>query len=117
MTRRGVHRLECGCGAVIYSTVPNLERHGLPACPCGRPFVPESVELAEHLGVSDCDAVREFQAEMARVWHGQAPHAHKGRDMRDPSAIAFERVESRRREMARNRRLAALKPAAEALPF
>lgn len=117
MTRRGVHRLECACGAIVYSTVPNLERHGLPACACGERFTPESVELAEALGVIDCAAVSEYAAELRKVQHGQAPHGIKGRELRPAESVAFERVESRRREMARNRRLGALRPASDPIPF
>lgn len=117
MSRRGVHRLECGCGATLYSTVPNLERHGIPACACGGTFAPESVELAEALGVRDCAAVAEYVAELRKVQHGQAPHGLKGRALRPAESVAFERVERRRRELARERRLMALRPAPEPMPF
>lgn len=122
MTRRGVHRLECAaCGAIVYSTVPTLESKGLPLCDGGGQhaptrFDPESVELAEHLGVH-APAVDEYVAELRKVQHGQAPHGLKGRELRPAESVAFERVERRRREMARARRLDALKPAADPIPF
>jgi hypothetical protein len=79
--------------------------------------MPESVELAYALGVTDCDAVAEYVAELRRVQHGQAPHGLKGRTLQPAESVAFQRVESRRREMAKKRRLSALKPAADPIPF
>jgi hypothetical protein len=116
--RAGLHKLECDCGAYVYATVAMLERHGLPACPCGARFMPDRVELAELLGV-DCPAVAEYHAELSSVMHGQASHGLRGRKLRPAELVAFERVEQRRRERALTNRLAALMPAVdvEALPF
>ena len=116
--RSGLHRLECrGCEAYTYSTVACLERHGLPACGCGERFLPGRVELAALLGLDDAPAMVEYQRELSRVMHGQASHGRRGRVLRDPSSIAAERVEKRRREVARSNRLNALRPAVEPMPF
>jgi hypothetical protein len=97
--RSGLHKLECDCGAYVYATVAMLERHGLPACPCGSRFLPDRVELAELLGV-DCPAVTEYRAELSSVMHGQASHGIRGRKLRPAELVAFERVERRRRGRA-----------------
>lgn len=116
--RRGLHRLECGCGGYVYATVSALERFGLPSCPCGERFEPERVDVAMILGLEDCAAVLEFRREASSVMHGQAPRAIRyGGAVRDPELVAAERVEKRRRERARSNRLGALRPAAEPMPF
>ena len=114
--RSGLHKLECDCGAYVYATVAMLQRHGLPACPCGSRFLPDRVELAELLGV-DCPAVAEYHRELTSVMHGQASHGMRGRKLRPAESIAADRVEQRRRERALSDRLSALLPAAEPMPF
>jgi hypothetical protein len=114
--RAGLHKLECDCGAYVYATVAMLERHGLPACPCGSRFLPDRVELAELLGV-DCPAVAEYQAELSSVMRGQASHGIRGRKLRPAEQLAAERVEQRRRDRALSNRLQALMPAAEPMAF
>jgi hypothetical protein len=93
-----------------------MERHGLPGCPCGSPFLPARIELAELLDV-DCPARDEYHAELASVRHGQAPHGIRGRQLRQAEQVAYERVEQRRRERARSNRLQALMPAPDPIPF
>lgn len=114
--RSGLHKLECPCGAYVYATVAALERHGLPRCACGESFAPERLELAGMLGVR-CDALEEYERELGRVMHGQAPHGIRGRVLRAAEEIAAERVEARRRERARENRLQALRPQPDPMPF
>jgi hypothetical protein len=115
--RTGLHKLECSCGAYLYATVAMLERHDLPACCCGSRFLPDRVELAMLLGVDDCPAIVEYERELSSVMHGQTSHGIRGRELRPAELIAAERVERSRRDRARSNRLAALLPAAEAMPF
>lgn len=116
--RSGLHRLECsGCGAYVYGTVANLERHGMPVCGCGGGFMPERLELAMLLGLEDAPVVVEYERELSSVIHGQASHVQRGRSVRVPEAVAAERVERDRRERGRAHVLAALRPVAEPIPF
>lgn len=119
--RAGLHKLECvDCDAYCYSAVAQLERHGLPRCGgCGERFAPERLELAALLGLEDAPAVVEYRRELSRVLHGQASHGIRGRELRPAETIALERVERRRSEAARDRRLDALAPApvSEPMPF
>ena len=119
--RAGLHKLECPsatCDGYIYATVAQLERHGLPVCPCGTPYAPTEFELAEILGLEDCAAVDEYRREIESVWHGQESHAHRvDRKLRDPHELAMGRIVKRRREDARKRRVTALLPAPAPMPF
>lgn len=119
--RAGLHPLDCGaatCGGYVYATVAQLEALGLPACPCGASYVPREVELAELLGLEDCAAVDEYRREVESIWHGQESHAHRlDRKLREPHDLAMARIVKRRREDARRRRVSALMPTAEAMPF
>lgn len=94
-TRKGLHRLECECGAYVYAVVANLEEHGIPSCSCGERFVPARRELAGLLGVS-CPAITEHETA-------------KALGMDDAQATRW--VEQRRRDRAKARRLAALRAA------
>jgi len=119
--RSGLHRLECeACDGYAYATVACLERHGLPSCGCGAQLVPDRLELAMLLDV-DCPAREEYERELNSIAHGQAGPGRSARNMgrrlRDPSEIALERVEQRRRERALSNRLGALLPTPEPLPF
>lgn len=116
--RAGLHRLNCPtCPAYVYATVAALERHGRPVCACGTVFVPSEVELADLLGV-DCAAVEEYRREVESIWKGQAAHgARLGSRLQDPHTLAMSRIVARRRQEARTRRVAALKPAPEPMPF
>lgn len=118
--RSGLHKLECPCGAYVYATVAMLERHGLPACPCGERFQPEHAELAGLLGV-DCDALDEYRRELSSILHGQAAHVQRGRAVQPAEHLAAQRVEARRRDRAYRNRLMALQCTAVAesdtIPF
>jgi hypothetical protein len=115
--RSGLHKLECDCGGYVYATVAQLELRGLPCCGCGERFVPERLELAELLGLMDAPAVAEYRRELSGVLHGQASHGRRGRELRPAELVAAERVERRRRELARKRRLTAILPVPEPMPF
>lgn len=120
--RRGLRRVECSeCGAAIYLTWAQAEKHGLPSCGCGGSFVPDDVELAVALNLTGAPVVVEYEAELSSIARGQAGPGRSlrsgGRKFRDPSDIAFERVEKRRRESALANRLNALRPVAEPMPF
>lgn len=92
-SRKGLHRLECVCGAYLYGTVANLESRGLPTCACGERFSPARRELADILGVR-CEANVEFETAKALGLSG---------------VEAAEWVEARRRERALKRARKALK--------
>jgi hypothetical protein len=125
--RRGLRRLECGCGASLYGTWAQLERHGRPTCACGGELMPDDLELAMALGAEDAPVVLEYQAALASVQHGQAgagrslrlqaKRAAAGRELESPETVAAARVEGSRRAQALSNRLGALAPAAEPLPF
>lgn len=116
-SRQGLHRLECDCGAYVYATVSGLETHGIPQCECGARFTPERVELAMLLGLEDAPAVVEYQRVLSSVMRGQARVGRgNGTDYR-PEPVALARVESERRALARQRRVSAILPTPEALPF
>jgi hypothetical protein len=119
--RAGLHPLDCPsatCHGYVYATVAQLEALGLPCCPCGTAYVPREVELAELLGLEDCAAVDEYRREIESVWHGQEAHASRlGRTLRDPHELAMSRIVKRRRDDARRRRVSALLPTPEPMPF
>lgn len=115
--RGGLHRLECDCSNYTYATVAALETHGRPVCPCGETFTPERLELCMLLGLETADAVLEYERELSSVTHGQAPVGRsRGIDYK-AEPIALERVERRRSQLALKRRLTAIAPVAEPLPF
>jgi hypothetical protein len=91
-SRKGLHRLECLCGAYLYSTVANVELRGLPTCACGERFTPARRELAELLGVP-CAAIVQFET---------------AKELGLVSQDAAVWVEDRRRRVARERQIAAL---------
>lgn len=125
-SRKGLHKLECGCGNSTYSTVAQLERHGLPVCPCGERFLPDEVELAFLLGLTDAPAVVEYQrrvqgAEMAQArgvgsWSRAAARVAEG-SLNPMSVKVAADMRAERRLRARENRLQALRPAAEPMPF
>lgn len=119
--RAGLHKLVCPavtCSAYVYATVAQLEREGAPLHRCGAAFVPTEVELAELLGLEDCGAVDEYRREIESIWHGQEAHASRlDRTLRDPHELAMSRIVKRRRDDARTRRVTALRPAPQPLPF
>lgn len=115
--RTGLHRLECDCGAYVYGTVAQLESVGMPRCACGDTFHPDRLELALLLGLEDAPVMAEYNRARGSIMHGQASHGRRGRELRSVEDIAFERLERNRAATARKRRLAALAPAPEPLPF
>jgi hypothetical protein len=114
MTRQGLKRLGCvdDCGCIAYMTLAQLERFGMPACPCGAGMVPESLEVAAAVmpreQLEQLPAWREHEREASRVHHGQASHIQRGRSVRDASLVAAERLEAARRHEAHARRLSGL---------
>jgi hypothetical protein len=86
-SRKGLHRIECVCGAYLYTTVAAAEDFGLPRCACGERLAPERREFAEILGVP-CAAIVQFETA-------------KALGLADEEAAAW--VEKRRRERARSR--------------
>lgn len=116
-SRRGLHKLECPCGAYTYSTVSSLERHGVPVCACGGPFEPDRHELAIVLGLDDAAVVRAYRDRLSGFMDGQKGHVNKRHRMRDPEAAVTAEFEAARRRQARSNRLGALLPAPEPMPF
>lgn len=129
MTRQGLKRIGCTdqCGAIAYMTLAQLERHGVPACPCGAPMYPEAIEVAASvLSREQMDrhpAWRSFWSETRKVQHGQAPHIQRGRDVLPPETIAHDRIERQQKTEAHARRLGGLRQyaiaaqAVEEMPF
>lgn len=120
--RAGLHRLECPmCSCYGYFTVAMLEAAGeLPLCfarGCGETLQPTELELAMLLDAEDSRPMSEYRRECNSVAKGQASHYARGRELRSPEMVAAERVESSRRSSARQRRLSALLPVAEPMPF
>lgn len=120
MTRQGLKRTACEhqCGCIAYMTLAQLERFGLPGCPCGARLVPEDLEVAA--AVMGRDAVEtlpvweEFVREASSVEHGQMSHIRRGRQVRDSSAVADDRLAQRRKSEAHARRLSGLRQFAQA---
>lgn len=125
--RRGLQKLACdACGTSVYATWSAVENGPRPVCGgCLEPFIPEHPELAAAV----CSPAEleshpwhvEFRRQASSVMHGQASHVQRGRAVRSPDVIAWERVERARREAAREAQLAPLQAraaaAAEEIPF
>lgn len=85
MTRQGLKRLECadGCGCIAYMTLAQLERHGMPLCPCGAGLVPDDLEVAaavcDALTLEQVPTYREYLRKCQSVAHGQKSHVQRGR--------------------------------------
>jgi hypothetical protein len=112
MKRQGLQKLVCvECDARCYMTLSTV-RAGLPACACGGGFTPEDLELAMEILPADRleanPAYREYVRQASSVMHGQASHVQRGRKVRQPEQVAFERLEAERRASARARRLSGL---------
>lgn len=119
--RSGLHRLECqNCPGYAYLTVACLETVGLPVCACGGRLVPERLELALMLGV-DAPIVAEYQRRTARKESGQYPASRRpcqaSGALADMGARAAAEIVAEQRQESRQRRLSALMPTPEALPF
>lgn len=121
-SRKGLHRLEClDCPGYAYGTVACLEAVGLPSCACGGRLVPERLELALMLGVEDAPIVAEYMARTARKESGQYPASRRpcqsSGALADMGARAAAEIVAEQRLQSRQRRLSALMPTPEVLPF
>ena len=119
--RSGLHRLECPqCVGYCYSTVSQLEMVGFPACACGETMMPERLELALMLGV-DSPIVAEYQRRTERKLRGQMPASRRpcqvSESLADMGAKAALEIQREQRYEARQRRIRAILPVPEALPF
>lgn len=119
--RSGLHRLECpACPGYAYGTVANLETVGLPRCACGETMQPERLELALMLGV-DSPIVSEWRRRTDRKERAQMPAARRPCQTSDALANMAERaaleIVAEQRHESRRRRIAAILPTPEALPF
>jgi hypothetical protein len=124
--RGGLHKLVCpGCPGYTYSTVANIEAVGLPRCACGETFQPERLELALMLGHDDAPVVEELARRTDDKERSQLRSVGRSGEMlrrfagtlNDMSAKALEEIRCEQREEARARRLNALLPAPEPMPF
>lgn len=119
--RGGLHRLVCPCCPTYgYYTVAMLEDAGLPVCwreGCGETLQPERLELALLIGADDAPVMRAYASKVNSVMHGQASHVQRGRDVESPEWRALEAISAEQRKISRARRLSALAPAPEPMPF
>lgn len=119
--RTGLHRLTCtACPTYGYFTVAMLEQAGLPRCwrdGCGETLMPDRIEVALLLGVDDAPVMAAYRAKVGSVAHGQASHYAKGRELESPEFRAIESISREQRKAARERRIAAILPTPEPLPF
>lgn len=116
-----MHRLNCtGCDAYVYATVAMLEKHGCPVCACGQPFTPERLELALTIGV-DHPAAAELEARTYRKVRAQQPHARfNGSQLASTDELqlrALLEISAEQRQTARERRLRAIQPTPDDIPF
>lgn len=119
--RSGLHRLTCeACPTYGYFTVATLEDAGLPTCwreGCGATLQPERIELALLIGADDAPVMSAYRAKVGSVAHGQASHYAKGRALESPEFRAVESISREQRKAARARRIAAILPTPEPMPF
>lgn len=120
--RSGLHKLECrDCDGYVYATVAMLETHGLPSCACTGRLVPERLELALMLGVEDAPIVAEYKARTERKLRAQMPAAKRpgqsSGNLADMGLRAATEIQLEQRLQSRQRRIAAILPTPEALPF
>lgn len=119
--RSGLHKLECpACGSYVYSTVAQLETVGFPSCACGGVFEPERLELAMMMGV-DSPIVAEYRRRADRKLRAQYPASRRpcqvSDDLADMGARAAAEIVAEQRAEARKRRITAILPTPEPLPF
>lgn len=119
--RSGLHKVECpACDGYAYVTVAMVESVGLPSCHCGEGMVPERLELALLLGV-DSPIVAEWRRRTDRKERAQMPAARRPCQSSDALANMAERaaleIVAEQRCEARKRRIAAILPTPEPLPF
>ena len=119
--RTGLHRLECPtCPCYGYFTVAMLEAAGqLPSCftrGCGERLQPARIELALMLGAMAADApvMVAYERKVHSVAHGQA-WSRKGQA--SPEMRAAEIIAAEQRKAARQRRIQALMPTPDPMPF
>lgn len=123
--RSGLHRLECqACPCYGYFTVAMLEKAGqMPRCfapDCGAEMQPERLELALMLGV-DSPIVHEYhertiRKQMAQMPKGKRP-CMRSEHLDDMGAKAAREIVAEQRHDARQRRIRAILPTPEPLPF
>lgn len=124
--RTGTHRINCtstGCDAYLYATVATLEKHGFPVCACGSTYEAERLELALMLGV-DHPAAVQLDDMTRRKLNAQRPHTAKPCVMSDDLASygelqdrALSEISAAQRQTSRERRLAAITPTTDPIPF
>jgi hypothetical protein len=130
--RGGLHRLECpDCPCYGYFTVAMLEDAGLPGCfraGCGATMMPAELELAFLLGADNAPVVEEWRrrtanSELAQCrslgWE-RAAERHAAGTLNRMDAKHADEMRQERRLMARERRLAALRPvplSSDPIPF
>lgn len=127
MKRSGLKRLTCtdACGFSPWASVAQLERYPAAVCACGGRLVPDDLELAVAVLPAEVLALHpgfiEYQRQRGSVQHGQASHIQRGcQNLRNPEAVALERVQADQRAERAQRRLSGLvqfNQPAQALPF
>jgi hypothetical protein len=124
--RSGLHRLNCpACSGYTYSTVASLETVGFPRCACGEQFEPERVELALLLGRDDLPVVRALfdrtenkeDSQLRSVGRRGVEARLRAGVLNNMSVRALDEIRAEQAGIARRRRLAALVPAPEPMPF
>lgn len=114
--RKGLRKLECPCGAFVYTTWAQAEQHGMPACSCGERFEPTDLELACALEL-DTALVNDYRTRVQRSEKAQQSHDLRGRKLSDRWTAIADEFERDRRAVAHANRLNALRPVAEPMPF
>jgi hypothetical protein len=123
--RAGTHRVECpACPTYGYFTVAMLEDIGLPSCwrpGCGETMHPARLELALTLGDDAAPIVAEYRERTIRKEIGQLPKAKRPcmltDHLADMGAKAAREICAEQRAEARERRIRAILPTPEPLPF
>jgi hypothetical protein len=125
--RGGLHKLAChDCRTYAYATVAQIERHGLLACPaCGERMVPDELELALHLGLSELPIVREYErvhankeaSQRRSLGWAESSDRHTAGTLASMELAAIDDMRRERWEACRSNRLQALKPAPTPIPF
>lgn len=116
-------KLECpDCGYVVRTSRKMIAR-GFPGCPCGGRLMPWDLDdVLEFMDGPELEAhpvYRAYLAEASSIMHGQAWRGglHASCNFADPDSKAMDRVYQQQRVSASERRLQAILPAPEALPF
>lgn len=115
----------CAEGTVLYCSRAQIQR-GLPSCPCGAVAIPASLDdawLAFEAGhLTDADLAAHPETELyarfeVRAANAQQGHAAHGQVRNAPEMIAAGYVARERYEDNTRRRLAAILPTPEPMPF